>query len=209
MTSEEKQLSLVSTARILHDAGYSPGTSGNISVRIGDDIVVSPTGIRLGSLNPDNLSTVDLNGDYKSGSTPTKESFMHAAVYRARPLDRVVIHLHSPFASALSCLKGLNVRDALPPLTPYYVMRVGRLPIVPYFAPGERHLAAAIADAARDSHAILLANHGTLVSAPTFEAAAASAEEIEETARIFFTIGERATNTLTNDQVADLRAKFR
>ncbi|WP_166783999.1 aldolase [Cryobacterium suzukii] len=208
MNSEEERLQLVSTARILHDAGYSPGTSGNISVRIGDDIIVSPTGTRLGSLNADNLSMVDLNGDYISGSKPTKESVMHAAVYRARPLDRVVIHLHSPFATALSCLKGLNSNDALLPLTPYYIMRVGRLPIVPYFAPGEKSLAAAIEHAAHDSHAILLANHGTLVSAPTFEDACAATEEIEATARLFFTIGERATNTLTARQVIELLAKF-
>lgn len=199
---------LVSTALMLHEAGLSPGSSGNISVRVDDGIVVSPTGARFGALDADALSVVDPDGVHVSGPAPTKEALFHAAVYRARPDDRVVIHLHSPYASALSCLADLDPRDVLPAYTPYYVMRVGRLALVPYFMPGDASLAAAIGDAARDSRSLLLANHGSLVSAPTFSAAAAAAEEIEETARLHFVLGDRPSSALDTRQVAELRERY-
>ena len=199
---------LVATARTLHEAGLSPGSSGNISVRIGDQIIVSPTGARFGSLDPDALSIVDLDGAQVSGPAATKESLFHAAVYRARPADTAVIHLHSPFASALSCLAGLDQENALPAYTPYFIMRVGQLAVVPYFMPGDASLADAIGQRAVQHRSLLLANHGQLVSAPTLAAAAAAAEEIEETARLHFVLGDRAVSALSVDQVAELHRRY-
>jgi ribulose-5-phosphate 4-epimerase/fuculose-1-phosphate aldolase len=151
---------------------------------------------------------IDLDGSHLGGQPPTKESLFHAAVYRARPRDGAVIHLHSPYASALSCLEGLDPASALPAYTPYFVMRVGALRRVPYFLPGDRGLALAIADAARDSRSLLLANHGSLVSAETLESAAAAAEEIEETARLHFILSGRPARTLDPDEVAELRRRY-
>ena len=199
---------LVRVARLLHEAGYSPGTSGNISARIGDSIIVSPTGARLGTLVAESLSVIDLSGGHVGGPAPTKESIFHAAVYRARPRDRAIIHLHSPYASALSCLSDLNETDALPAYTPYYVMRVGRLPVVPYFPPGDVGLAAAIEATSAQSRSVLLANHGLLVAGTTLDAAAAAAEEIEQTARLHFTIDDRPSRPLSSDEVADLHQRF-
>jgi ribulose-5-phosphate 4-epimerase/fuculose-1-phosphate aldolase len=199
---------LVATARSLHEAGLSPGSSGNISVRVGEEIIVSPTGARFGSLDATTLSVVDLDGAQVSGPPATKESLFHAAVYRARPTDAAVIHLHSPFASALSCLAGLDMENALPAYTPYFIMRVGQLAVVPYFMPGDASLADAIGRRAVRHRALLLANHGQLVSAPTLAAAAAAAEEIEETARLHFILGDRATSALSMNQVAELRRKY-
>jgi len=199
---------LVETARTLHEAGLSPGSSGNISVRVGDTIIVSPTGARLGSLDPEALSVIDLDGAQIGGPPATKESLFHAAVYRARPGDTAVIHLHSPFASAFSCLAGLDGEDAIPAYTPYFVMRVGRLAVVPYFMPGDASLADAIEERAAHHRSLLLANHGQLVAAPTLSAAASAAEEIEETARLHFVIGDRAVSTLSPEQVAALRIRY-
>jgi ribulose-5-phosphate 4-epimerase/fuculose-1-phosphate aldolase len=208
MTDADPRVELVRVARTLHEAGYSPGTSGNISVRVDDGIIVSPTGARFGSLDSANLSVVDLDGLHVAGPKPTKEALFHAAVYRARPGDRVVIHLHSPYASALSCLAGLDPADALPAYTPYYIMRVGRLPVIDYFPPGDASLADAIEATAVGSRAMLLANHGSLVSGPTFDAAAAAAEEIEETARLHFTLGNRDVRLLSASEVDELRLRY-
>lgn len=199
---------LVETAARLDAAGYSPGTSGNISVRHGDTIIVSPTGARLGALDADALSTVDLDGRHLDGPKPTKESLFHAAVYRARPDDRAVVHLHSPYASALSCLDGLDPENALPAYTPYFIMRVGNLPVVPYFPPGDEGLAGAIGEVAQTQRSMMLSNHGSLVSGPSLDAAASAAEEIEETARLHFVIGDRAAKLLSADQVAELRRRY-
>ncbi|MET0885424.1 MAG: aldolase [Mycetocola sp.] len=208
MNATELRAALVRTAQLLHDGGHSPGTSGNISVRDGNTIIVSPTGARLGSLSADALSVIDLDGTHLDGPRPTKESLFHAAIYRSRPLDRAVVHLHSPFASALSCLEGLNPDDVLPAYTPYFVMRVGVLRLVPYFPPGDEGLAFAIGEAAREGNSLLLANHGSLVSGETLELASATAEEIEETARLHFVLGDRQARVLNSDEIAELRRRY-
>jgi ribulose-5-phosphate 4-epimerase/fuculose-1-phosphate aldolase len=199
---------LVETARRLHEGGYSPGTSGNISVRDGERLIVSPTGARLGFLDAEQLSVVDLDGRQLDGPPATKESKFHAAVYRARPDAGAIVHLHSPFATAYSCLDGLDADDALPALTPYSVMRVGTLLRVPYAMPGDAGLAELIGNHARRSRSLLLANHGTLTASATLEGAAAAAEEIEETARLFFTLANHPTALLDDAAVAELRVRY-
>ncbi|MEU4159972.1 3-oxo-tetronate 4-phosphate decarboxylase [Actinoplanes sp. NPDC026670] len=180
------------------------GRTGNISVRDGDRILLTPTGASLGALDPAALSVIDINGDHVDGPKPSKEGFLHAAVYRSRPGAGAVIHLHSTYSVAVSCLDGLDPADVLPPLTAYYVMRVGRLPLLPYHAPGDATLKETAEKVAVDHHAFLLANHGPVVAGTDLAAAADAIEELEETARLFLLLDGRATRPLTPAQAGAL-----
>ena len=184
--------------------GLTPGRTGNLSCRVGDEIVVTPTGVSLGSLDPRHLAIIDLEGRPIRGAQPSKEAGMHAALYRARPTARGVVHLHSTHAAAVSCLADIDESSALPPLTAYFAMRVGRLPLVPYFAPGDRSLSIAVEEMAREHHAMLLANHGSVVAADDLLAAADAAEEIEETARLWLMLRDQPTRPLTPAQLSAL-----
>ncbi|HEU5025530.1 MAG TPA: 3-oxo-tetronate 4-phosphate decarboxylase [Spirillospora sp.] len=180
------------------------GRTGNISARLGDGFLVTPTGTALGDLDPDDLSLVALDGRHLDGPRPSKEAFLHAAVYRARPNARAVVHLHSTHAVAVSCHADADPADALPPLTAYYAMRVGRLPVLPYHAPGDTALGPVAEAAAARDHAFLLANHGSIAAAADLAAAADIAEEIEETARLWLLLHSQPTRPLTPAQAAAL-----
>jgi ribulose-5-phosphate 4-epimerase/fuculose-1-phosphate aldolase len=184
--------------------GLTPGRTGNLSCRVGDEIAVTPTGVSLGSLDPCQLAIIDLEGRPIRGGRPSKEASMHAALYRARPTARGVVHLHSTHAVAVSCLADIDERSALPPLTAYFAMRVGRLPLVPYVAPGDPELSMAVEEMARDHHAMLLANHGSVAAADDLLSAADAAEEIEETARLWLMLRHQPTRPLTSAQLAAL-----
>lgn len=184
--------------------GLTPGRTGNLSSRVEDEIVVTPTGVSLGSLDPDQLAIIDLDGRPIRGALPSKEAVMHAALYRARPAATGVVHLHSTHAVAVSCLADSDERSALPPLTVYFAMRVGHLPLVPYFAPGDPALSVAVEDMASKHHAMLLANHGSLVVADDLLAAADAAEEIEETARLWLLLRHESIRPLTHAQFTAL-----
>jgi ribulose-5-phosphate 4-epimerase/fuculose-1-phosphate aldolase len=186
--------------------GLTPGRTGNLSCRIADEIVVTPTGASLGSLDARRLAIIDLDGRPVRGGLPTKEAAMHAALYRSRPTARAVVHLHSTHAVAVSCLADIDERSALPPLTAYFAMRVGRLPRVPYFAPGDPALGIAVEEMAHEHHAMLLANHGSVVAGNNLLLAADAAEEIEETARLALLLHGRSTRPLTAGQVSALGA---
>jgi ribulose-5-phosphate 4-epimerase/fuculose-1-phosphate aldolase len=179
--------------------GLTPGRTGNLSCRIEDEIVVTPTGVSLGSLDPCQLAIIDLEGRPIRGGRPSKEAVMHAALYRARPTAQGVVHLHSTHAVAVSCLADIDERSALPPLTAYFAM-----PVVPYFAPGDPSLSIAVEEMARKHHAMLLANHGSLVVADDLLSAADAAEEIEETARLWLLLRRQPTRPLTRAQFAAL-----
>ena len=184
--------------------GLTPGRTGNLSCRIGDEIVVTPTGASLGSLDARGLAIIDLDGRPVRGGLPTKEAAMHAALYRSRPAARAVVHLHSTHAVAVACLADIDEHSALPPLTAYFAMRVGRLPLVPYVAPGDPALGLAVEEMAHEHHAMLLANHGSVVAGDDLLAAADAAEEIEETARLFLLLHDRPTRPLTPAQLSAL-----
>jgi ribulose-5-phosphate 4-epimerase/fuculose-1-phosphate aldolase len=181
------------------------GRTGNISVRDGARILVTPTGASLDALG--DLSVIDTDGRHVDGPAPSKEAFLHAAVYRSRPDTGAVVHLHSTHSVAVSCLDGLNQDDVLPPLTAYYVMRVGTLPLLPYHAPGDASLEPLAERTARRHAAFLLANHGPVVSGKDLAAAADAVEELEETARLFLLLHGHKTRPLTAAQVADLRGR--
>jgi 3-dehydro-4-phosphotetronate decarboxylase len=198
---------IVETGRALYARGLSPGSSGNLSARVDGGFLTTPTNSSLGSLDPARLSRLDENGDHVDGDPPTKEVWLHLAMYAERPEAQAIVHLHSTYSVAVACLDGVDEDDVLPPLTPYYVMRVGRLPLVPYGRPGDASLSGAVRERARTSHALLLANHGPIVAAPTLVQAAAAAEEIEETAKLVLLTHGLKTRLLTDEQLGELRAK--
>lgn len=198
---------LVRYGQRLDRLGMCPGTSGNISVRVDDRVLVSPTGALLGALDADQLSAIDLEGRHIDGPRPTKEAVLHAAVYRVRPQASAIVHLHSPWALAASCLTDLPRDDALPAYTPYYAMRVGVLPRVPYVAPGEPGLAdACAAGFASDARArgVLLDRHGLVTVGTSVGDAAAIAEELELAARMHFLLDGRAVTPLSARERARL-----
>ena len=185
------------------------GRTGNISARSGAHVLLTPTGASLGSIDPAQLSIIEADtGRHIDGPQPSKEAFLHATMYRARPQEGAVIHLHSTYSVAVSCLADVDAADALPPLTAYYVMRVGKLPLLPYHAPGDDSLAAHAETAALSGHAMLLANHGPVISAADLAAAADAVEELEETARLFLMLRHEKTRPLTIEQAEQLRARF-
>lgn len=187
--------------------GLTFGTSGNISVRLDDGWLMTPTNFALDELDPARLSRLDAEGRLTGGDPPTKENFLHRAMYAQRPQDAAVVHLHSTHSVAVSVLEDVDPADVLPPITAYYIMRVGRLPLVPYYPPGDLGLADAVGALADRHHAVLLANHGPVVSGTSLSAAAAAIEELEETARLHLLLRNERVRLLTPEQVAALRAR--
>ena len=188
--------------------GLSFGSSGNISQRLDDGWLMTPTNVSMGDLDPARLSKLDHTLAHVSGDGPTKESFLHRVMYDGRPDAGAVVHLHSTHSVAVSCLADIDPDDVLPPITAYYVMRVGRLPLVPYFPPGDSRLAEAVRPLVGKHHAVLLANHGPVVAGTSLAAASGAIEELEETARLFLLLQGHRTRPLTPAQVDELRAKF-
>lgn len=195
-------------AAALYDRALTPGRTGNLSVRIGDEIMITPTNISLGRLDPERLAVTSIDGDHLSGDRPSKELVLHRALYRNHPTCTAVAHLHSTFAVALSCLPGLRSEDALPPITPYFVMRVGRLPLIDYATPGSTELEKLVSRAAQRSRSMLLRNHGSLTAALTLEGAVDAVEEIEETARLYLLLEGRSPAYLGEEAVAELHLRF-
>ncbi len=199
---------LIAVSRSLFERGYSFGTAGNVSIRIGNTIFSTPTGSSLGALGAERIARCDLAGRISGPNQPTKELPFHLAVYRARPESSAVVHLHSAYATAVSCLRDLNTEDALPVLTPYYGMRIPCLPVVPYLPPGDLELGNEVEKRIAHTPALLLRNHGSIAVGASLAEAAALAEEIEETSRLFFILGG-CGQALSPEQVAELRRRFR
>ncbi len=193
----------------LFDRGLTHGATGNISVKLaGGGWLMTPTGSSLGALDPARLSRLDANGSLIAGDKPTKEAFLHATMYAERPNAGAVVHLHSHYSVALSCMADIDPDDCLPPITAYSVMRVGTLPLVPYHPPGDESLAAAVGRLAGRHHAVLLANHGPVVAGSTLAAATDAIEELEETARLVLLLRGEKLRVLTAEQVAELKRRF-
>lgn len=199
---------LVELGRSLFDRGLSAGSSGNISVRLDDGWLLTPTNACLGRLDPARLAKLDWAGRHLSGDAPSKEAFLHRAMYEERAGAGAIVHLHASHSAAVSCLCGLNHDDCLPPLTPYFVMKIGRLPLIPYHRPGDPSLAEAIRGRARKHGAVLLANHGPVVSGASLEAAVYATEELEETAKLFLLLRNMPTSPLNAAQIEELAAAF-
>src|SRR6516225_1160622 len=195
--------------RSLFERGLTPGSSGNISVKLGDDgWLVTPTNASLGFLDPARLSRLDAAGRLLSGDAPTKEVPLHAALYQTRTAARAVVHLHSTHSVALSMLPELDPRAVLPPMTAYYLMRCGATALVPYYRPGDPAVADAIKGLAGKYSSVLLANHGPVVAGATLEAAVFATEELEETARLYLLLRGMNPRYLSPEQIKDLVKVF-
>lgn len=210
--SDEMRLreQIVAVGASLFNRGLTHGSTGNISVALPDGgWLMTPTGSSLGTLDPARLSKLDTSGRLIDGDKPTKEAFLHTTMYGARPGSGAVVHLHSTHSVAVSCIDGIDHANCLPPITAYYAMRVGRLPLVPYYPPGDEALADAVGALAGAHHAVLLANHGPVVAGSSLSAAQDAIEEIEETAKLFLLLRTERVRALTDAQVAELERRFR
>jgi ribulose-5-phosphate 4-epimerase/fuculose-1-phosphate aldolase len=207
---EESRLreEIVAFGRSLFDRGLTAGSSGNISVRLEDGWLLTPTNACLGRLDPARLAKLDWHGNLLSGEPPSKEAFLHRAMYEERHGARAIVHLHSTYSAAVSCMDGLDQADCIPPLTAYHVMKIGRLPLIPYYRPGDPMLENAIQGVARKHGAVLLANHGPVVSGTSLEAAVYATEELEETAKLFLLLRNSPTRPLDEQQIDELNSVF-
>jgi len=208
MSETTERDSICRLAKSLFERGLTIGSSGNISVRLDDGWLMTPTGSSMGNLYPNEISKLDLDGNLVSGKSPTKESFLHIAMYDERPDSGAVVHLHSTHSVAVSCLADIDKKNVLPPITAYYVMKIGKLPLVPYFPPGDINLARAVKEMASNHHAVLLANHGPVVAGKTLEDAVYAIEELEETARLFLLLRNMKTQYLNEKQVNTLNELY-
>lgn len=196
--------------RSLFERGLTPGSSGNISLRLDDGgWLVTPTNASLGFLDPARLSRLDAEGRLLSGDKPTKEIPLHGALYETRGSARAVVHLHSTHSVAVSMLPGIDPQAVLPPLTAYYLMRVGATALVPYYRPGDPAVADAIRGLAGRYSSVLLANHGPVVAGESLEAAVYATEELEETAKLHLLLRGLNPRLLSPGQISELKEAFK
>jgi 3-dehydro-4-phosphotetronate decarboxylase len=195
-------------ARSLFERGFSVGSAGNISASVEDGLLITPTNSCLGFLDPARISKLDREGRHVGGDPPSKEVFLHRAFYETRPGTGAVVHLHSTYATALSCLEDIDPEDCIPPITPYVVMRVGRVKLLPYLRPGDPGQGDLIRGLGGRHAAVLLANHGPVVAAKTLSAAVFASEELEETARLILALRPYPVRRLTDAQVSELVEVF-
>lgn len=208
MTVTRLREQMAAFGKSLFDRGLTFGASGNISVQLEDGWLMTPTGSSLGTLDPAKISRLDQQGHHIDGDPPTKEAFLHSCIYEERKNAGAVVHLHSTHSVAVSCMADINEANVLPPLTAYYVMRIGTLPLIPYFPPGDVDLAKAVKEMASRHHAVLLANHGPIVAGKSLTDAVYAIEELEETAKLFLLLKDFRTRPLTEAQVTTLMEKF-
>ncbi|WP_046862535.1 3-oxo-tetronate 4-phosphate decarboxylase [Microvirga massiliensis] len=209
--SEETRLreDICRFGRSLFERGLTAGSSGNISVRLKDGgWLTTPTNASLGFLDPARLSRLDPDGNLLSGDAPTKELPLHTALYATRSDAGAIVHLHSTHSVAVSMLPDVDAANAIPPMTAYYVMRVGQTALVPYYRPGDPAVADAIRGLAGRYTSVLLANHGPVVAGKDLEAAVYATEELEETAKLRLLLHGLNPRLLTREQVRDLVTHF-
>ena len=196
-------------AASLFDRGLTHGSTGNISARTEDGgLLVSPTGSSFGRLDPARLSRFDAQGRLIGGDPPTKEMPLHSAFYDTRSTAGAVVHLHSCHSVALSMMPDVDPDDFLPPLTPYAIMKLGRVKLLPFFLPGDPAMGEAVRGLAGKRSAVMLANHGPVVAAQDVEAACTAIEELEATARLALLLRGTGARGLTDQQVRAVVTKF-
>lgn len=196
-------------AKSLFDRGFTVGSTGNISARTADGgLLVTPTNASFGRLDPAKLSYFNAEGQFVSGDKPTKEMPLHMAFYDTRSTAGAVIHLHSCHAVALSLQEDIDEDNFLPPLTPYSVMKLGRVKLLPYFMPGDKAMGDAVRGLAGKRSAVMLANHGPVVAGRDVEAACYAIEELEETAKLALMMRGMKSKMLSSDAVQHLVKQF-
>lgn len=199
---------LVEAGKHLSALGLSPGTSGNISMRDGERIVMTPTGSDMGALNAAELSVLSFDGALLSGAKASKEFPFHRAMYRRAPSTLAVVHLHSPYAAAMSCTRPWSEQSAIPPLTPYFVMRAGQTPLIPYASPGDAAQADMIEALPFPFRSVLLQNHGSVTAGESMATAIAAAVELEEVSRLVLLLGDRPVDLLPDGEAEHLAATY-
>lgn len=210
MTEAQLRQLLVELGASLFARGFSVGSAGNISVKLSDGYLMTPTNSSLGRLNTETISKLDQNWKYIGGDQPSKEVFMHRAFFNARPDIGAVVHLHSTYATAVSCLDNSDEYSPITPLTPYLTMRIGKeLPVVKYYRPGDPEMEQDIYENAKKASALLLANHGSVVSGKTLASAVYIAEELEESARLSIMLEGMKIKKITPKQLDELIAVFK
>ncbi|MEQ9210222.1 MAG: aldolase [Pseudomonadales bacterium] len=208
MNEAELRQQMVELARSMFNRGYATGGAGNLSLKLPNgDFLATPTGSSLGRLLAEELSVVDKDGNHLSGKRPSKEVAFHLAIYAKDPKCNAIVHLHSTYLTALSCLKDLDPDNAIKAFTPYYVMRVGELPVIRYLRPGDPQIAEELSKLAGKYRAFLLANHGPIITGTDLLDAVDNAEELEETARLAFLLHDKPTRYLTSEEVSDLKGR--
>lgn len=196
-------------AKSMFDRGLTGGSTGNISARTPDGgLLVSPTGTSFGRLDPGRLARFDADGAHVGGDAPTKEMPLHSAFYETRSSAGAVVHLHSCHAVALSMMPDAHEDDFLPPLTPYAIMKLGRVKLLPFFLPGDPAMGEAVRGLAGKRSAVMLANHGPVVAGSDVEAACNAIEELEETAKLALMTRGIAVRRLSDQQVRDVVTRF-
>ena len=196
-------------AKSLFDRGLTHGNTGNISARTEDGgLLVSPTGTSFGRLDPGRLSRFDASGTLISGDKPTKEMPLHTAFYDTRSTAGAVVHLHSCHSVAWSMMPDVDPDNFLPPMTPYSIMKLGRVKLLPFFLPGDPEMGRAVHGLAGKRSAVMLANHGPVVAGKDVEAACYAIEELEETARLAILMRGIHATVLREDQIGAVVTKF-
>lgn len=196
-------------AKSLFDRGLTHGSTGNISARTADGgLLVSPTGTSFGRLDPARLSRFDAGGVLAGGDAPTREMPLHTAFYDTRGTAGAVVHLHSCHSVALSMLPGADTDNFLPPLTPYGIMKLGKVTLLPFFLPGDPAMGAAVRGLAGKRSAVMLANHGPVVAGRDVEAACNAIEELEDTARLALMTRGLSPQGLTEAQIRSVVNRF-
>jgi ribulose-5-phosphate 4-epimerase/fuculose-1-phosphate aldolase len=208
MTEHQLREEIVEFGRSIFERGLTAGSSGNISARVEDGWLLTPTNACLARLDPARIAKLDWNRKLLSGDPPSKEAPLHMAMYQERAAAGAVVHLHSTYSAAVSCMRGLPAENCMPPLTAYFVMKIGRLPLVAYHRPGDPRLGDAIRGLAGRHCAVLLANHGPVVSGTSLEAAVYAIEELEETAKLFLLLRGQETNPLDDAKIRELAEVF-
>lgn len=209
MTETALRELICTLAKSMFDRGLTGGSTGNISARTDDGgLLVSPTGTSFGRLDPARLSRFNSTGQLIDGDQPTKEMPLHSAFYDTRSTAGAVVHLHSCHAVALSMMPDIDEDNFLPPLTPYAIMKLGKVKLLPFFRPGDPAMGNAVRDLAGKRSAVMLANHGPVVAAKDIEAACYAIEELEDTAKLAMMMRGVNTRMLSTAQVNDLITHF-
>ena len=208
MNENQLREHIATLGKSLYDRGLAHGSAGNISVKLSDGWLMTPTNSCMGRLDPARISRLDASGKLLAGDKPSKETFLHIAMYQERAATGAVVHLHSVHSVAVSCMDGLDPANVFPPITAYAVMQVGRLALVPFYPPGDESLADAVRKVAGRHHAVLLANHGPVVAGSSLDAAVNAIEELEQTAKLLLLLQGHPTRYLDAGQVAELNRRF-
>jgi len=209
MTNESRlRDEMASLARSLFERGLTAGSTGNLSARLDDGgFLMTPTNASFGFLDPKTLSRLDSAGQWISGEKPTKEAFLHLAMYRANHRTQSVSHLHSTYSVCLSCLEDIDDADMIPAFTPYLLMRVGKVARAPYFAPGDEELGPEIEKLAARYNGVIIANHGPVVAGKSLRDAVFSIEELEESAKLAFLLAEQKARLLDQTDIDALLSR--